>query len=151
MKLLLRALAALLLAAPPGAAQTPEEVQVSIAGFELAANGAKKAAGVRLTTGPLKFGQPAVASFSVAGCGYFSLNAGPPYAFADHATAGWRVEMTPLKVVDHAVTFRLRWVRSLDASASLDPPREDVELTLNPGESRPIDSVAVAQAGVKTV
>jgi hypothetical protein len=31
------------------------------------------------------------------------------------------------------------------------PPREDIEVTLKPGESRPIDSVSVRQADAKTV
>lgn len=149
MKLALRVLAALFLATPMAAAQTPDEVQVSVAGFELAANGAEKPEGVTFSTGPLKIGQPAAAMFSVLGCGYFSLHVGPPYAFAENATAGWRVEITPLKVVNHAVTFRLRWVRALDTSNTFEPPREDIEVTLKPGESRPIDSVPVAQTGAK--
>jgi hypothetical protein len=149
---LARVVAIASLLAAPAAAQTPGEVEVSIAGFELAANGAEKPAGVRFTTGPfgLKTGEPASAMFSVTGCGYFALRTGPPFTFADAATAGWRVEITPLKVVDHVVTFRLRWTRALDTSKTFEPPREDIELTLKPGESRPVDSVPVAMANVKT-
>jgi hypothetical protein len=147
---LARAIAAASLLATPAAAQTPDEVQVSIAGYELAANGAERPAGVRFTTGPLKIGEAASAMFSVTGCGYFSLKWGPPFTFADAATAGWRVEITPLKVVNHAVTFRLRWTRALDTSKTFEPPREDIELTLKPAESRPVDTVPVAMANVKT-
>lgn len=63
--------------------------------------------------------------------------AGPPSAPEDELKA-------------HAVTFRLRWVRALDTSNTLEPPREDVELTLKPGESRPLDSVRIVQSGAKT-
>lgn len=151
MKVTLGILAALLLATLPVAAQTADEVQVSISGFELATNGAEKASGVRFTTGPVKMGQPAAAMFWVSGCGYFSLKWGPPYTFGENATAGWRVEMTPLKIVDHAVTFRLRWTRALDTSMNnFEPPHEDLEITLKPGESRPIDSVPV-RADAKTI
>lgn len=149
MKLPLFVLSALVLAAPIAPAQSPDDVQISVAGFELAANGAEKPAGVTRGTGPLKVGQPTVGVFSMVGCGYFSLTV-PPHSFSEDAIAGWRVEVTPLKVVKHAVTFRLRWVRALDKSSALEPASEDIEVTLKPGESRPIDTVPVVQAGVKT-
>lgn len=63
--------------------------------------------------------------------------------------AVWRVEITPVKVVDHAVTFRLRWVRAIDKGVGLSAANEDVELTLRPGESRPLDEVPVPP-GAKT-
>lgn len=150
MKLMIRLAAVALMTTRLAAAQTPEEARVSVDAFELAANGAEKPAGVTFTTGPLKIGHAATASFSVRPCGYFSLNAGPPYAFAENAIAGWRIELTPLRVVEHAVTFRLRWMRGLDPQGGFEPTREDVELTLKPGESRPIDSVPVPLAGAKT-
>ena len=48
----------------------------------------------------------------------------------EKATAGWKVEVTPLKAVNHAVTFRLRRVRALDNSNGLSPASEDVEVKL---------------------
>jgi len=149
MKLPFFVLSALLLAAPIATAQSPDDVQISVAGFKLAANGAETPAGVTRGTGRLKIGQPTVGVFSMIGCGGFSLTV-PPHSFEDNAIAGWRVEVTPLKVVKHTVTFRLRWVRALDRSNAFEPANEDVEVTLKPGESRPIDSVPVPQAGVKT-
>jgi hypothetical protein len=147
MKLMLVALSGLLAAAPIARAQTADEVEISVAGFVLAANGPEKPAGV--AWGPkLTIGKPGIGVFSVRGCGYFTATI-PPNTFEETATAGWRVEITPLKVVDHAVTFRLRWVRALDKGAGFSPANEDVELTLKPGESRPLDTVAVA-AGAKT-
>ena len=90
-------------------------MQISVAGFELAANGAEKHSGGSRSTGPLTIGKPVVGVFSMFGCGYFSITV-PPHPFEEKATAGWRVEITPLKIVNHAVTFRLRWVRELEAA-----------------------------------
>ena len=132
-------------------AQTGEEVQVQVGWFNLAANGAEKAAGGWFGTGPLRIGEPSVGVFSSHGCGFHTV-ATAKHTFEDDATVGWRVEVTPIRLVDHAVTFRLRWVRALDkGTAGLTPMGEDVEVTLRPGESRPIDSVPVVQAGAKTV
>jgi len=146
MTLALPFLAALL--AAPAAAPDANEVQISISGYELAANGAEKPAGVSRRTSGVAIGQPAVGVFSMVDCGYFAVTV-PPHVFRDTATAGWRVEVTPLTVADHAVTFRLRWVRALDKGNSLEPTGEDLEVTLRPGESRPIDSVPVPK-GAKT-
>jgi hypothetical protein len=149
MKLMLGVLSGLLLAAPIASAQTVGDVQLSVGPYELAANGAEKAQGGWRSTGPLTIGSPVVGVFSMRGCGYFTV-AVPPEPFEKDATAGWRVEVTPLKIVNHAVTFRLRWFRALDNSNGLSPASEDVEVTLRPGESRPLDSVPVVQAGKTT-
>jgi hypothetical protein len=149
MKLMLGVLSGLLAAASTAGAQTAGEVRINVAGFELAANGVEKAAGVSRGFG-LTIGKPTVGVFSMFGCGYFSVTI-PPHSFKENATAGWRVEITPLKVVNHAVTFRLRWVRALDKGNGLSPASEDVELTLLPGESRPLDSVPVVQTSAETM
>jgi hypothetical protein len=149
MKLMLRVLGALLLAAPIAAAQTPDDVELSVSGFELTTHGSDKPAGVTRGTGPLKIGQPTVAVFSVSGCGAFAVTV-PPHSFEENATFGWRVEVTPLKVVNHSVTFRLRWVRTLDKGTGFEPATEDVEVTLKAGESRLIDSVPILQSALRT-
>jgi hypothetical protein len=149
MKLIPAVLSLLLLGARLADAQTVDEVQISVGGFELAANGAEKAAGVWRGTGPLFIGRPTVGVFSMFGCGYFAVTI-PPNPFEDKATVGWRVEVTPTRIVNHAVTFRLRWVRALDKGSGLTPVSEDLELTLRPGESRPLDTVPVVQTGVTT-
>jgi len=142
MRLMFGVLSGLLLTVTIASAQTADEVQIMVGGFELAANGAEKAAGVWRGTGTVTLGTPTVGVFSMFDCGYFSVTI-PPHPFEDHASAGWRVEVTPLKVVNHAVTFRLRWVRALDNGKGFATPSEDIEVTLRPGESRPIDSVPV--------
>lgn len=150
MRLMLGVLSGLLLAAPIAGAQTADEVQLKVGPYELAANGAEKAQGGWRSTGPVTIGEPVVGVFSMRDCGYFSITV-PPNSFDENATAGWRVEVTPLKVVKHAVTFRLRWFRALDKGQGLSPASEDVEVTLRPGESRPLDSVPVATSTAKTL
>jgi len=149
MRLMLGVLTGLLAAARIAGAQTVPDVQLSVAAFHLDANGAEKHSGGSRGTGPLIIGKPVIGVFSMFGCGYFSITV-PPHPFKEDATAGWRVEITPLKVVNHAVTFRLRWVRALDNSQGLSPASEDVEVTLRPGESRPLDSVPVVQSSATT-
>jgi hypothetical protein len=149
MKVTLRVLGALLLAAAIARAQTPDDVQLSVSGFQLTTHGADKPVGVTRGTGPLKIGQPTVGMFSVSGCDGFALTV-PPHSFEENATFGWRVEVTPLKVVGHSVTFRLRWIRAVDKGTGFEPATEDVDVTLKPGESRLIDSVPIVQSGLKT-
>jgi hypothetical protein len=86
----------------------------------------------------------------MSGCGNFAVTI-PPNPFQEGATTGWRVEVTPLKVVNHEVTFRLRWVRALNNGTGFSTPGEDIEVTLRPGESRPIDSVPIVQTSATTV
>jgi hypothetical protein len=148
MKLILGVVSGLLLAARLAGAQSADDVQLNVGPYELAANGAEKPMGGWRGTGQLVIGTPVVGVFSMSGCGGFSITV-PPHGFEKDATAGWRVEITPLKVVDHAVTFRLRWIRALDTSSGLTPQNEDIEVTLKPGESRPLDTVPVPP-GAKT-
>ena len=58
-----------------------------------------------------------------------------------NADLGWAVEITPMRVVDDAVTFRLSWARTRDEGKASTQPRSDMELTLRAGESIPLDSV----------
>jgi len=124
-------------------AQSTDEVHISVGGFHLATNGAETPGGIWRGYGPPEIGTTTVGIFSFSGCRRFTVTL-PPEPFEKEADAGWRVEITPLKVVDHAVTFRLHWVRAIDKTGSFDRPGEDVEVTLRPGESRPIDSVPIA-------
>jgi hypothetical protein len=136
-------------AAPSRAStQTFDDVQVFVRGYTISDDGGEHS-GVALSTGPVGIGQSAVGVFSVVGCGLFTV-AGRQHDFEEGAVAGWRVEITPRRVVGHAVTFRLRWVRAINKEREFSTPNEDVELTLRPGESRPLDSVPVPQDG-KTV
>ena len=57
------------------------------------------------------------------------------------ADLGWAVEITPVRVVGDAVTFRLVWARTRDEGKASTQSRSDMELTLRPGESIPLDAV----------
>jgi hypothetical protein len=57
------------------------------------------------------------------------------------ADLGWAVEITPVRVVNDAVTFRLAWARTRDEGKASTQPKSEMELTLRPGESIPVDSV----------
>ena len=57
------------------------------------------------------------------------------------ADLGWIADITPVRVVDDAVTFRLVWARTREEGKASTQPRSDMELTLRPGESMPLDSV----------
>jgi len=150
MRLMCSVLTVLLLAASIARGQSDDEVTITVSGFRLAANGAERPAGITWGPGRLTVGKPSVGVFSVRDCGYFTATM-PPHSFEENATAGWRVEITPIKITKPAVTVRLRWVRALDKGSGVSPIGEDVEVTLRPGESRPLDSVSIAQSGTKTL
>jgi hypothetical protein len=125
-------------------AQTASDINLVVAGFTLGPDGGEKLAGISRSTGPVSVGKEFSGVWSMRDCAGFSLDVAPEARFADKATVGWRVSVTPIRIVDKAVTFRLRWVRALDTGKSYSSPKsEDVEVTLRPGESRPIDSVPV--------
>ena len=134
------------LSAAGALAQVRDDVEIRVSSYTLATTGPEKPASAMLTSWPTTTGKTKAATFSVVGCGYVTMRSDSAGTFEKDAVAGWRVEITPTKVADHVVTFRLRWTRALDSTAKGAPPSEDVELTLKPGESRPIDSVPVPPA-----
>ena len=124
-------------------AQTADEVEVAVGVVNVRTNGAEQLAGGFLSTGPVSKKASSDGRFSVRPCGGFSIEAKAEGAFAEGATTGWRVHITPLGMSDGAVKFRLQWIRALDSGREMSPKSEDVELTLRPGESRSLDSVSV--------
>lgn len=130
----------LLLLITVGAAngQSADDLRISVEGFQVETHGAEKRSvgGSAAAT----IGTTAARMFSFRDCRRFSITH-PPARFEKEADVAWRVEVTPLRVVDHAVTFRLRWTREIDKAG--ERPGENVEVTLKPGESRPIDTVAI--------
>ena len=124
-------------------AQTAGDLVVAVGVVEVLTNGAEQLAGGFFSTGPVSEKWSGGARFSVRPCGAFSIEAKEEGAFAEGATAGWRVHLTPLGMSDGAVKFRLQWVRALDTGREMSAKSEDIELTLRPGESRSLDSVSV--------
>jgi hypothetical protein len=61
-------------------------------------------------------------------------------AFDPGTSTAWRIHITPLKVGDmDTVTFRLAWARVIVDGRPSNAGEEAVELTLQPGQSVPID------------
>ena len=134
----------LCLPAAGASAQGRDDAVIRVSGYTLTANGAEKPADATMSSWPTITGKTKSAAFSVVGCGYVTVRFDPAEGtFVKGAVAGWRVEITPIRVVDHAITFRLRWARALDTIAKGTPPSDDIELTLKPGESRPIDTLQI--------
>lgn len=142
-------------------AQTFNDLQIQLGAYNLSDRGGEKPVGVWLGTGPVVIGRPTTGTFSVGdNCEGFTLSS-VRGDVGENATTAWNVEVTPIRVVRDAVTFRLRWVRfaalrqqsdqvPLDSSKTFRLPSEDIELTLRPGESWPVDSVRVP-SGAKMI
>jgi hypothetical protein len=124
-------------------AQTADDMVVSVSAHMTRTNGAEDPPGMFLTTGPLSQKGTAAGRFSVGRCGAMTLEARAEGPFREDATSGWRVEIIPIRVTEGAATLRLKWFRALDTSSGMQPASEDVELTLRPGQSRPMDTVAI--------
>lgn len=140
-------------------AQTFNDLQIQLGGFNEKPNGGEKPVGVWWSTGPVVIGRAGTSTFSLGKtCEAFAVSSGG--SLIDNATFAWRIEVTPTRVVRDAVTFRLRWrlatLRqepgrlSLGFDDNFPSPTEETELTLRPGESSPVYTVKV-QAGTKNV
>jgi hypothetical protein len=148
------------LAAGAAQAQTFNDLQVRLGAYTVSKDGGEKPVGVWFSTGPVIIGRPATSTFSFGNtCEAFAVSSDG--SLREDATTAWKIELTPIRVVTDAVTFRLRWVRvaalrqqlnqlSLDAGKALGVPTDDLQLTLRPGESWPLDRVPVP-SGTKTV
>jgi hypothetical protein len=123
-------------------------------------DGGEKPFNMWRSTGPVVIGRLTASTFSAGdSCDKFAVSTDG--TLREDATTAWKIEMTPIRVVADAVTFRLRWARvaalrqqldqlSLGAGKPPSLPGDDIELTLRPGESWLLDSVPVA-SGAKTV
>jgi hypothetical protein len=143
-----------LCAAGTAAAQTFNDVEIRVGLYTVSADGGEHPAGMWGTTGPIVIGRTTARTFALgAACDAWSLIGGdrPP---GEDATAAWKIVTTPLRVVNNAVTFRLQWVRvsamrkefaqlSAPGAMSAARPGADIELTLRPGQSWPVDSMAL--------
>ena len=136
-----------LLCAGIAQAQTFGDLQIRLDAYTSSTNGGEKPLGVGYRTGPIVLGKSRIATFSVGeSCEAFAVS-GSAGELATNATAAWRIEVTPIRVVKDAVTFRLRWemaeggltFRSQEVEPT--PRRQDLELTLRPGESWPAVTV----------
>jgi hypothetical protein len=142
-------LAALILfrSVAPADAQPPassSDLVIYFRGYVTAITGPETASGVTFDAEAI-VGKTVTGAMSTMRCGYFAASSNN--GALDDADVGWRLEITPTRVVDRTVTFRLRWTRAVDrlSSGASTPPGGDTELTLKLGESRQLDEVAVAR------
>ena len=156
------ALLAFLCAPGAASAQTFDHLQIQLGAYGSTDSGGEKPVGVWFSTGPVNIGKKVAGTFSFAGssCEGWAVSSLRTDVRED-ATTAWNIELTPVRVVRDAVTFRMRWARfaglkqqldqvPLDSGQSFRIPYEDVELTLRPGESFLVDSARVP-AGAKTI
>lgn len=138
-------------------AQTYQDLRIQLEAYVWWPDGGEKPAGVSRSTGPVVIGAPVRSTFSLGdACDRFQVSSDD--SVIDGATTVWKIETTAVRVVGNAVTFRLRWVRlaaglqmeqfSFESGNGTRIP-EEVELTLRPGESWPVDPVRVL--GAKTI
>lgn len=139
-------------------AQTYQDLRIQLEAYVWWPDGGEKPAGVRRSTGPVVIGAPVRSTFSLGdACDRFQVSSDD--SVIDGATTVWKLETTAVRVAGNAVTLRLRWVRltgrrqmeqfSFESGKGTRIP-EEVELTLRPGESWPVDPVRVPP-GAKTI
>ena len=140
--------------------QTFTDLQIKL-GVLYATDHGETPGNIWLSTGPVTVGKPVASTFSLGDvCAAWSVSSVVGDT-RDDATTAWNIEVTALRVVREAITFRLRWVRfaalkqqfthvPLESSKAFRIPNEDIELTMRPGESAVADTVRVP-AGLKTM
>lgn len=139
-------------------AQTFDYLQIQLGTYAVTETGGEKALNMWRSTGPVVIGRVTPSTFSFGDtCEAWAVSSRRSEV-RDDATAAWHLDITPIRVVKDAVTFRMRWIRMVTRRQHVDDapleafqsPIHDVELTLRPGESWPVDSVDVP-ADAKTV
>lgn len=120
-------------------AQNPGDFQIKAAGNVLRTDGGEQPS-VGSSSGPIEIGKKTSTAInkSSRGCG---LAVGP--RLESDAAEGWSLAFTPARLQGGAVTFRLQWTR-IDGGKQSTPT--DVELTLRPGESIPIDALPLVRS-----
>lgn len=68
----------------------------------------------------------------------------PGSTYEPETVMGWQVDVTPLSVDGDTVRFRIAWERGIDRRQPSQEHRGELELTLRPGESMPLDLVRFA-------
>ena len=123
-------------------AQTFDYLNVSIKGYRVTPDGGEQSS-VAASTGAVTIGHTRTAGFSLmpGRCGMHVASWIEP-----DAVSSWLAQVTPIRVVDDAVTFRLKWGRMRVENVDVTPPNAETELTLRPGQSWPIDVMPVPAA-----
>ena len=137
------AFASLLLCAAPATAQTFAHLNIDIQGNVISLSGGERGS-VRLPTSGVTIGKTSKTTIARRenACG---LAIGP--SPQPQETGVWTVEVTPVQVYASAVTFQLKWARARADGRENPVFSGDMRVTLHPGESLPVDSLAVSTQG----
>src|SRR5207249_6040824 len=101
-------------------AQTFNSLQIELGPYSLSDDGGEKPVGVWRSTGPVTLGRPIISTFSFGDtCDAWSVSA-VKSELRENAVAAWHIEVTAIRVVRDAVTFRLRWIRFAALRQQLD-------------------------------
>lgn len=121
-------------------AQTFEHLTIDMEGRTIGLNGGEQP-NTGMSSGPIVIGKTTTAGFAKTDnmCGFAVSSKVQPGAIS-----GWNIDVTPTAVDGDAVTFRVRWVRSRDENRDSSSPSGNLELTLRPGESLPLDLVPLS-------
>ncbi|MCC7043287.1 MAG: hypothetical protein IT183_05465 [Acidobacteria bacterium] len=124
------------------AAQSFPHLSVDIEGTTIGIEGGERP-NTGMSTGPLVIGEVMTAGFAKDPnfCGF-----GVASRLLPGAISGWTVAVTPLKVENDAVTFRLQWVRARFENRDSSSPSGDLTVTMKPGDSMPIDVVPLSSS-----
>jgi hypothetical protein len=122
------------------AAQSYPHLSIDIQGTTIGIDGGERP-NTGMSTGPLVVGKETTAGFAKVPdmCGFVVASRLLP-----DAISGWTVAVTPLKVENDAVTFRLQWVRARFENRDSSSPGADFTLTMKPGDSMPLDIVPLS-------
>ncbi len=108
-----------LIACSAASAQTDYDLQIQLGAYVVTPHGGEQPGGVWRSTGPVVIGKPVSSTYSFGTPARRGWSA-PDGSFREDATTAWRIEITPIRIVRHAVTFRLRWVRTAGLQQQLD-------------------------------
>jgi hypothetical protein len=145
----------LLLSSSAARAQSPGDLQIRVGPYAQFPDGGEKPTGVWYVVNPVTVERTlrTTVSWASDSCEGWAVSSATD--IRKDATTAWKIELTPLRIVKDAVTFRIRWTRA-NLRQGADPTWPDVgkaheeELTLRPGESVPMDEVQVPD-GARTI
>ena len=135
-----------LFVSPMAEPQPLDDLQVTVRGLVVQSDGGEQGR-VFNSTGSIVIGKTTTSAIAMNECGHLSVSGGA--YMLENPVNVWRIEVTPIRVQNRAVTLRLDWKRSMSGGKEQQTPVTTAELTLRPGESVPIDTVAVAPPAVK--
>jgi hypothetical protein len=129
----------LVVTAAQARAQTYEHLRVELEGRTIGIDGGERA-NTAMSSGPVTIGKTTHAAFSKMSnaCGFLVASRPGPEGFG-----GWEADITPLRVQDDVVAVRVQWQRMAGTPGGTLALPHTIEVTLRPGESVPLDLVAV--------